>query len=327
VARLVFMGSPALAVPTLDALAGEHELLAVYTQPDKPAGRGRKLTAVPVKAWADERGVPVYQPLSLRKEPDAIEALRALRPDVIVVVAYGLILPPAVLDLPPCGCLNLHASLLPKYRGAAPIPAAILAGEAETGVTVMRMDAGVDTGPIYAQAREPIRPDDTSVTLGVRLAELGARLMLQTLPKIVRRDIQPVEQDHAQATLSPKIDKDDGRIDWSRPALHIDRMIRAYTPWPGAATHWQGQQLRIVRASVNEYAANQRIGESANVGAVSRRRPGEVIQIGNSGAGVVTGDGVLELREVQLAGKRAMPIEEFLRGHPKFIESVLTAEG
>ena len=326
-ARLVFMGSPALAVPTLDALAGEHELLAVYTQPDKPAGRGRKLTAVPVKAWADERGVPVYQPLSLRKEPDAIEALRALRPDVIVVVAYGLILPPAVLDLPPCGCLNLHASLLPKYRGAAPIPAAILAGEAETGVTVMRMDAGVDTGPIYAQAREPIRPDDTSVTLGVRLAELGARLMLHTLPKILHRDIQPIEQDHAQATLSPKIDKDDGRIDWSRPALHIDRMIRAYTPWPGAATHWQGQQLRIVRASVNEYAANQRIGESANVGAVSRRRPGEVIQIGNSGAGVVTGDGVLELREVQLAGKRAMPIEEFLRGHPKFIESVLTAEG
>ena len=326
-ARLVFMGSPALAVPTLDALAREHELLAVFAQPDKPAGRGRKLTAVPVKIWADERGVPVYLPRSLRKEPETIETLRALQPDAIVVVAYGLILPPAVLDLPPCGCLNLHASLLPKYRGAAPIPAAILAGEAETGVTVMRMDAGVDTGPIYAQAREPIRPDDTSATLGVRLAELSARLMLHTLPKILHRDIQPIEQDHAQATLSPKIDKDDGRIDWSRPALHIDRMIRAYTPWPGAATHWQGQQLRIVRASVNEYAANQRIGESANVGAVSRRRPGEVIQIGNSGAGVVTGDGVLELREVQLAGKRAMPIEEFLRGHPKFIESVLTAEG
>ncbi|HJW83951.1 MAG TPA: methionyl-tRNA formyltransferase [Anaerolineae bacterium] len=316
-ARLVFMGSPALAVPTLDALAREHELLAVFTQPDKPAGRGRKLTAAPVKIWADERGVPVYQPRSLRKEPDAIEALRVVRPDAIVVVAYGLILPQAVLDLPSCGCLNLHASLLPKYRGAAPIPAAILAGEAETGVTVMRMDAGVDTGPIYAQARQAIRPDDTSATLGVRLAELGARLMLHTLPKILRRDIQPVEQDHAQATLSPKLDKDDGRIDWSRPALYIDRMIRAYTPWPGAWTQWDGLTLKIVRAVASDEGSQ----------ASASRRVGQVIPLGRRGAGVVTGAGVLELREVQLAGKHVLPIDEFLRGQPGLVGSVLGAGG
>ena len=177
-ARLVFMGSPSLAVPTLDALAREHELLAVFTQPDKPAGRGRKLTPVPVKVWAGAHGVPAYQPRSLRKEPNAIETLRALKPEAIVVVAYGLILPQTVLDIPLHGCLNLHASLLPKYRGAAPIPAAILAGEAETGVTIIRMDAGVDAGPIYAQTREPIRSDDTASTLGTRLGELGARLMV-----------------------------------------------------------------------------------------------------------------------------------------------------
>ena len=316
-ARLVFMGSPSLAVPTLDALAREHELLAVYTQPDKPAGRGRKLTPVPVKTWADERGVPVYQPRSLRKEPETIETLRALRPDAIVVVAYGLILPQVVLDLPPCGCLNLHASLLPKYRGAAPIPAAILAGEVETGVTVMRMDAGVDTGPIYAQARQAIWPDDTSATLGVRLAELGARLMLHSLPKILRRDIQPVEQDHAQATLSPKIDKGDGRVDWSRPALHIERMIRAYTPWPGAWTQWDGLKLKIVRAAAS--------GEGSP--APAGRPNGQVIPLGGRGAGVVTGAGVLELREVQLAGRHVLPIDQFLRGQPSLVGSVLGRTG
>lgn len=322
-ARLVFMGSPAFAVPTLDALARDHPILAVFTQPDKPAGRGRTVTPLPVKAWAEEHGMPIHQPRSLRTEPDAIESLRALHPDAIVVAAYGLILPQAVLDLPPYGCLNVHASLLPKHRGAAPIPAAILSGDAETGVTIIRMDAGVDTGPMFAQAREPIRPDDTTLALGARLAGLGARLMVETLPRIVRGEIAPVEQDHAQATLSAKIDKDDGRIDWSKPAIEIDRMIRAYTPWPGAFTQWDGTQLKIVRACVHETAANQRINESASQrvgGSV-----GQAIRVGKSGAGVATGDGVLELREVQLAGKRVMPIEEFLRGQPAFIESVLTS--
>jgi methionyl-tRNA formyltransferase len=229
------MGSPAFAVPTLEALAREHELLAVFAQPDKPAGRGRRLSRVPVAVWADEHGVPVHQPHSLRKDASAIETLRALRPEVVVVVAYGLILPQPVLDVPPYGCLNVHASLLPKHRGAAPIPAAILASDAETGVTIMRMDAGVDTGPLLAQAREPIRPDDTTATLGARLAEIGARLMVETLPKYLRGEIEPVAQDHASASLSPKIEKGNGRIDWSRPAAEIERMIRAFTPWPGAS--------------------------------------------------------------------------------------------
>lgn len=311
-ARLVFMGSPAFAVPTLEALARGHELLAVFAQPDKPAGRGRRLTRVPVATWADEHGVPVHQPHSLRKDASAIETLRALRPEVVVVVAYGLILPQPVLDVAPHGCLNLHASLLPKHRGAAPIPAAILAGDAETGVTIMRMDAGVDTGPLLAQAREPIRPDDTTATLGARLAEIGARLMAETLPKYLRGEIEPVSQDHASASLSPKIEKGDGRIDWSRPAAEIERMIRAYTPWPGASTQWKGADLKIVRA----VPTGQRSAPQLHT-------PGQVIRLDGERIGVVAGDGVLELREVQLAGKRAMSIEEFVRGHAAFVGSVL----
>jgi methionyl-tRNA formyltransferase len=311
-ARLVFMGSPAFAVPALEALAREHDLLAVFTQPDKPAGRGRKLARVPAATWAGEHGVPVYQPRSLRTDAAALAALRALRPDAIVVAAYGLILPPAVLDSAPGGCLNLHASLLPKHRGAAPIPAAILAGDAETGVTIMRMDAGVDTGPILAQARAPIRPDDTTLTLGARLAELGARLIVEMLPRILRGEIAPVAQDEAQASLSPKIAKEDGRIDWSKPALQIDRLIRAYTPWPGAFTRWNGSPLKIARAA----ATGQTLAGALH-GA------GQVIRIDRDRVGVATGDAFLELFEVQPAGGRAMSIAEFVRGHPRFIGSIL----
>lgn len=309
-ARLVFMGSPAFAVPTLDALAREHDILAVFTQPDKPAGRGRKLARVPAAVWGDAHGAPIHQPRSLRKDAAAAETLRALKPDAIVVAAYGLILPQSVLDLAPHGCLNVHASLLPKYRGAAPIPAAILAGETETGVTIMRMDAGVDTGPMLAQAREPIRPDDTTLTLGARLAELGARLMVDTLPTVLRGEATPVPQDEALASLSPKIAKEDGRVDWTKPALEIDRMIRAYTPWPGASTHWRGQPLKIVRASAT--------GQTAAL-----QQAGRVIQLDGERIGVVTGDAVLALHEVQLAGKRVMSIDEFVRGHPQFVGAVL----
>ena len=311
------MGSPAFAVPTLEALARDHDLVAVFTQPDKPAGRGRRLAAVPVKTWAVERGVSIHQPRSLRRAPGAIEALRALAPDVIVVVAYGLILPQAVLDIPPHGCLNVHASLLPKHRGAAPIPAAILAGDAETGVTILRMDAGVDTGLMLAQEREPIHPDYTTLTLGARLADLGARLMAETLPKVLRGEITPLAQNQAQASLSPKIGKDDGRIDWSRPAIEIDRLIRAYTPWPGAFTQWNGLPLKIIRASLGE-SASRRAGESA-----AERQAGQVIGLGKHGAGVTTGEGILELLAAQLAGRRAMPIDEFVRGQPKFIGATL----
>ncbi len=311
-ARVVFMGSHAFAVPTLDALAREHDILAVFTQPDKPAGRGRKLTRVPAASWAEEHGVPIQQSRSLRGDPAAIDALRALRPDVIAVVAYGLILPQAVLDIPARGCLNVHASLLPKYRGAAPIPAAILAGDAETGVTIIRMDAGVDTGPMLAQAREPMRADDTTLTLGARLAELGARLMVETLPKVLRGEITPIPQDGARASPSPKIEKEDGRIDWSRPAIAIDRAVRAYTPWPGATSTWQGLPLKIVRAAA-----------TGQLAAAPLHGIGQVIRLEPDRIGVVTGHAVLELLEVQLAGKRALPIAEFVRGQPKFVGSVL----
>jgi methionyl-tRNA formyltransferase len=308
------MGSPEFAVPTLEALAREHKVLAVFAQPDKPAGRGRQLARVPAATWADAHGLPVHQPRSLRKDASAIETLRALRPEVIVVAAYGLILPQPVLDVAPFGCLNVHASLLPKYRGAAPVPAAILAGEVETGVTIMRVDAGVDTGPMLAQAREPIRPDDTSASLGARLAERGAQLMAEMLPKYLRGEIAPVEQDHAQATLSPKIEKAHGRIDWSTPARHIDRMIRAYTPWPGSLTTWNGVDLKIVRAAV-----------TGQMTAAALHAVGQVIRLEGDRIGVVTGEGVLELREVQLAGKRAMSIDEFVRGQPKFVGTVLVS--
>lgn len=329
-ARLVFMGSPAFALPTLEALARDHDIVAVFTQPDKPAGRGRRLTRVPVAKWAEEHGVPIHQPRSLRRAPDAIDTLRALAPDAIVVVAYGLILPQAVLDIPRHGCLNVHASLLPRHRGAAPIPAAILAGDAESGVTIIRMDAGVDSGPMLAQEREPIHADDTTPALGARLADLGARLMAETLPKVLRGEITPVAQDEAQASLSPKIGKDDGRIDWSKPAIEIERMIRAYTPWPGTFTQWNGLELKIVRAGVDELlrttnsaergASSQRIG-----GAADESQPGLVVSLGKSRVGVVSGEGALELLEVQLAGRRAMPIEEFVRGQPKFIGSILVS--
>ena len=315
-ARLVFMGSSAFAVPALEALAREHDVLAVFTQPDRPAGRGRKLARVPAATWAAEHGVPVHQPRSLRKDAAALAALGALRPDAIVVAAYGLILPPAVLDSAPGGCLNIHASLLPKHRGAAPIPAAILAGDAETGVTIMRMDAGVDTGPILAQARERIASGDTTQTLGARLAELGARLIVETLPRILRGEITPIAQDEAQASLSPRIAKDDGRIDWSMPALHIDRLISAYTPWPGAFTHWNASPLKIARAAATVQTVAGALQDA-----------GQVIRIDRDRVGVATGDAILELFEVQPAGGRVMSIADFVRGHPRFIGSTLTAGG
>jgi methionyl-tRNA formyltransferase len=311
-AKFVFMGSPAFALPTLQALSREHELLAVYTQPDRPAGRGRKLAPSAVKVWAEAQGAPIYQAPSLRREPIAVEVLRTLQPEVVIVVAYGLILPQTVLDIPPHGCLNVHASLLPRYRGAAPIPAAILAGDEETGVTVMRMDAGLDTGAMLAKARTPIQPDDTTQSLSERLAQLGAQLMVETLPKYLKGEITPEPQDESQASLSPKIEKNDGRIDWSKPGIEIERMLRAYTPWPGVFSEWQGQRLKIVRASAGKQAVMP-----------GAYRAGQVAQFAPERIGVATGDGLLELHEVQLAGKRAVAIDEFVRGHPRFVGSSL----
>lgn len=309
------MGSPAFALPTLEALAREHELLAVYTQPDKPTGRGRKLMRGAVKIWALEHDVSVYEPRSLRKDREAVDALRTLNPDVVVVVAYGLILPKSILDIPRHGYLNVHASLLPKYRGAAPIPAAILAGENETGITLMRIDVGLDTGAMLSQAREPIRADDTTLSLAERLSKLGADLTIETLPKYIAGEITPVEQDDSLATYSPKIKKSAGRIDWSKTAITIDRMVRAFTPWPGTFTTWNRMRMKVTRAVASKQMLMQ-----------SSYSVGQVVQLEPDTASVVTGDGLLELHEVQLAGKRAMSIEEFIRGRSNLIGSILHTE-
>jgi methionyl-tRNA formyltransferase len=307
--NLIFMGSPQFAVPTLEDLAHDHTILAVFTQPDKPAGRGQQLTAVPVKHWAVAHNVPVHQPKSFRKEPQAIDVLRDLKPEVIVVAAYGLILPQAVLDVPRFGCLNVHGSILPRHRGAAPITSAILAGDAETGITIMQMDAGLDTGPMLSIARERIRSDDTTASLSERMSHLGAQLMADTLPKYLSGEIAPQPQPEDGATYSPKIDKANAQINWNKPAIEIERMVRAYIPWPGTQTLWVGQLVKVLKTQVIE---GKRDGEI-----------GRVAKLSDGSIGVMTGEGVLVLKEIQLAGRKAMKAEDFVRGQPKFIGAVL----
>jgi methionyl-tRNA formyltransferase len=310
-ARLVFMGTPEFAVPALDALTRTpHKVVGVYTRPDQPAGRGKHLRASPIKQLAAERGLPIFQPPTLR-QPEFVAPLRDLAPDLIVVAAYGLILPPDVLAIPPRGCVNTHASLLPRHRGAAPIPAAILAGDAETGITLMQMDAGLDTGAILAQRAIPIAEDDTTGALTEKLARLAAALLIETLPRILAGEIAPQPQDEARATVFKTIRKEEGLIDWTMPAIQIARRVRAFNPWPSAFTFWNGAQLKILRAHASP--------------ATRHGAPGRVFESQDEIA-VTTGEGALILREVQLAGKRAMHIQEFLRGQKNFVESVLGIE-
>ena len=249
--KIVFAGTPDFSVPALDALlTSGHDVIAVYTQPDRPAGRGRKLTASPVKARALEHGIPVHQPLSL-KRPEEQERLAALAPDVMVVVAYGLLLPPAVLAIPRLGCVNIHASLLPRWRGAAPIQRAILAGDAETGVTLMQMEKGLDTGPMLATVRCPIGPDDTAETLHDRLAALGAGALVPTLERLDRGEITAEPQDDTQACYAAKLDKAEAVLDWRRPAVELERQVRAFNPWPVAQTGFQERVLRVCRLAAS----------------------------------------------------------------------------
>lgn len=308
--RLVFMGTPEFAVPILEALIGSYRIVAVVTQPDQPTGRGRKMEAPPVKKTALAHGLPVLQPLSLRR-PEVIAELRELAPEVMVVAAFGQILPPEVLAIPPHGCLNVHASLLPRYRGAAPIAAAILAGEEQTGVTLMLMDEGLDTGPILAQAGCPIEPQDTTGSLSVRLAHLGADLLVETLPRWLDGQIVPRPQEDSLASYCRIITKKDGLIDWSLPATALWLRVRAYHPWPGTYTYWQGKLLKILRA------------RPVTLGP-SSEKPGRVIGL-DDGVAVVTGADALLLEEIQLAGKKALAAQEFIRGQRHFIGSVLGA--
>ncbi|MDX1615801.1 MAG: methionyl-tRNA formyltransferase [Candidatus Promineifilaceae bacterium] len=307
-ARVVFMGTPDFAVPSLQALLGTQEVVGVVTQPDRPAGRGRQLQPPPVKDLALEASVPVYQPKSLRP-PEAAGLLHEWRPDVIVVAAFGQILRPHVLNLPPHGCVNVHASLLPRWRGAAPIQHAILAGDSETGISLMLMDEGLDTGPVYVQRAILIRERETAASLHDRLARLGAELLAESLDAILLGQLEAIAQDETLATYAPLIKKEDGAIDWQQPAAAIDRLIRAMTPWPGAFSSWQGRRLELVAAR----PAPERVNEAA---------PGQVLAH-DAGAAVATGQGLLIPTVVQLAGKRAMAIEAFLHGHPDFVGSQL----
>jgi methionyl-tRNA formyltransferase len=304
--RLVFMGTPHFAVPTLHALCETYDLVGVYTQPDRPAGRGKQLAMSPIKQAALARNLPIFQPKTLRSA--AVQAeLRDLQPECLIVAAYGLILPQAVLDIPRHGCLNVHASLLPKYRGASPIAGAILGGETETGITIMLMDAGLDTGPILNQMTRSINTHYTTGTLEAKLSVLGAILLRETLPRWLNGDLTPQPQDESRATLTKLIAKEDGSVNWSHSAVTIARQARAYNPWPTAQTTWRGQALKILRATPRMDIANA---------------VGHVMQ--HDGAILVgAGEGCVQLNEVQLAGKRAMNIAEFVRGHREFVGSPL----
>jgi methionyl-tRNA formyltransferase len=298
--RLVFLGTPDFAVPTLNALvAAGHEVLEVVTQPDRPKGRRQELTPPPVKTAALAHGLTVRQPERVR-HADSVEHLRALAPDAMVVVGYGQIIPQSVIDIAPLGIVNVHASLLPELRGAAPIQWSVARGYERTGVTTMRIDAGLDTGDILLQWETEIGPDETSPELSPRLAVAGAKLLVETLDGLSKGTISPTPQDGTRATWAPILKKDDGRIDWTLPAKTIHNLIRGLQPWPGAHTMFRGQSLHLWRSRL---AADKR-----------NLAPGALIQDG--GVFAVAGDGVcLELLELQLEGRKRMPGEVFAHGH------------
>jgi methionyl-tRNA formyltransferase len=310
--RIVFMGTPEFSVPPLEYLIkSEYQVVGVYTQPDKPTGRGRTLEQLPVKRVALQHGLELFQPVKLRN-PDEVARLAALKPDLILVAAFGQILPQSVLDIPKFGCLNIHPSLLPEYRGATPIPAAILAGDKETGVTIMLMDAGMDTGPIISQIIVGIESDDTTESLTTRLAQAGVRLLGEALPLWFEGSLKPQPQDGSKATYTKPVTKDDGTIDWQMSAVEISRRIRAFHPWPGCYTWWQGKLLKVLEA-----VALHKEGSLT---------PGRVVVLASGQpavVGVETGDGILGLLRIQLEGKRALTASEFLLGQRAFVGSTL----
>jgi methionyl-tRNA formyltransferase len=295
--KVVFMGSPDFAVPTLRKLAQAYHVVGVVTQPDRPAGRGRILTPPPVKVMAQSLGIGIVQPEKLR-EPDAQARLKEWAPDLIVVTAFGQILRKSILELPHFGCVNVHASLLPRWRGAAPIQAAVLHGDAETGATIMVMDPGIDTGPMLAQCKTKILSTETAGQLSERLAEMGANLLMETLPGYLAGEINPKPQEDALSTYAPMLSKEEGLLDFTQPADTLERRVRAFQPWPGAVMDWQGQPLKIGRSHT--------VAEGSLL-------PGQHCVIDGLPA-VAASSGCLVLDEVQPAGKRMMPGSEFLRG-------------
>ena len=305
------MGTPEFALPTLEALAEHYTVVGVVTQPDRRAGRGRHLSPPPVKEMAEAEGIAVFQPKRLRGNIEAIEHIRAWSPDVIVVAAYGQIIPPEVLEIPQHGCVNIHPSLLPRWRGATPIQGAILAGDETTGVTIMLMDEGLDTGPILTQRETPIRPGETAGELEDRLAEASADLLLEILPNYLAGEVAPRAQAEDEATMTRRLRKSEAEIDWSGSALEVERHVRAYAPEPGAYTTWDGQRFKIFKAQV--VPAKVELPDA---------KVGEVF-IWQEAPAVMTGKGALALLQVQLAGKRPMSGEQFVRGRRDFKGAIL----
>jgi len=308
--RLVFMGSPQFAVPPLERLlASKYQVAAVYTQPDRPAGRGRGLVSSPVKQAAQARGLTVVQPASL-KAAGVVEQLKGFEPDAIVVAAFGQILPEPVLALPRLGCLNIHPSLLPRFRGASPVASTILAGDDFSGVSIMVMDEGLDTGPVLARAQIPILDRDTTGSLTEKLSRLGAQLLGEVLVGWSRGERTPRPQDESKVTYCSPIAKEEGEIDWRRPAIDIWRRVRAFNPWPGCYTRWWGKTLKII--------------EVVPLGGERTAGVGRVVALDSkAGFGVGTGDGILAIARVQMEGKKAMSADEFLRGQRGLLGAVL----
>jgi methionyl-tRNA formyltransferase len=308
--RLVFMGSPQFAVPALEyLLLNKYQVAAVYTQPDRPAGRGRGLVASPVKQIAQARGLTIVQPPGL-KAAGVVEQLGGFKPDVIVVAAFGQILPKSVLSIPRLGCLNIHPSLLPRFRGASPVASAILAADDFSGVSIMLMDEGLDTGPVLTRAQIPVSPQDTTGSLTAKLSWLGAWLLGEVLVGWSRGELTPRLQNGAEATYCGPITKEEGEIDWRLPAVDIWRRVRAFNPWPGCYTWWRGKSLKIIEAGPLEEG--------------STAKAGEVVALNSkAGFGVGTGDGILAVSKIQLEGKKAMSAAEFLRGQRDFMGMAL----
>ncbi|MBX3301658.1 MAG: methionyl-tRNA formyltransferase [Nitrospira sp.] len=299
--RIVFMGTPEFAVPSLEALLrSDDQVVGVVSQPDRPKGRGQQLVAPPVKLVAERAGIPVLQPLKIRT-PEFLQALSSWQPDLIAVAAYGRILHTPILHLPPMGCVNVHGSLLPKYRGAAPVQWAVINGETETGITTMLMDEGMDTGPMLLQERMAIMPDDTAGTLVPRLAELGGRLLVETIAQLKAGTLTPKKQDDGQATLAPLLKKEDGLIDWTMSAPSLANRVRGLSPWPGAYTFFGEERWNIWKAVATRAATSD--------------KPGTIVAVDKQSILVATGEGMLDLREIQTANSKRMPVSQFLAGH------------
>ena len=304
--KVVFMGTPSFAVPTLEALLeSEFSVVGVVTQPDRPRGRGKTVSPGPVKELAQRHGVPILQPEKMKK-PEFLNALEQWGADIFVVAAFGRILPKIILDLPSRGCINVHASLLPKYRGAAPIQWALINGDTVSGITTMLMDEGMDTGAILLQESMAIHSDETSGELAIRLANMGGRLLIKTVREWQSGEIRPIAQDHSLATMAPMLKKEDGMLSWDRPALEIANRIRGLAPWPGAYTFCGEERLAIWKGSARDHSADTCEGEVT---------PGTIVNIGKDSLEVMTGQGLLVVTELQPANRKRMSVAQYLAGN------------